>query len=65
MKESEILKANMNPKTIMQIQKDVPRSFPDNMFPKTKLTVYQAASEKNSIQDTLKNVLQFYSVYDK
>ena len=34
----------INMKVLEQINKDVPRSFPDNMFPKTKLTVYHAAS---------------------
>lgn len=34
----------INGKVLEQINKDVPRSFADNMFPKTKLTVYHAAS---------------------
>ena len=55
----------MSASTLEQIRKDVPRSFPDNMFPKTKITIYHAGSEKNSIFEALRTVLQLYSAFDK
>jgi hypothetical protein len=35
------------------------------MFPKTKLTVYHAASEKIGMLESLKTVLKLYAVYDE
>lgn len=35
------------------------------MFPKTKLTVYHAGSEKISMLESLKKVLKLYAVYDE
>lgn len=35
------------------------------MFPKTKLTVYHAATEKIGMLESLKSVLKLYAVYDE
>lgn len=48
----------------IQIDKDIPRSFPEQGPSKPKLTLYHSECERNNLMEMLRTVLKMLALWD-